>query len=78
MSKLSPAAQAVWVAFKEAPMCAENKLVAALRAASDQVVPESREHHPTTFDEKHRKVSAFNVRNQLLAIADELEGAGND
>ena len=36
MTELSPTAQAVLDAFKEAPMCAENKLAAALRVAADQ------------------------------------------
>ena len=34
---LSPAAQAVGTAFNEAPIYAEVKLAAALRAAADQV-----------------------------------------
>jgi|GEM_PF-2291816 hypothetical protein len=32
---LSPSAQLIWDAFCGAPICAENKLAAALRAAAD-------------------------------------------
>ena len=70
MSKLSPAAQAVWVAFKEAPMCAENKLVAALRAVADANVYEF-------ADEGGWHSRVIDV-DDIYAIADELEGAGND
>lgn len=48
-------------------------LAAAFRAAADQVVPEHREHHPNTLDERYRKVSVFDIRNKMLAIAAELE-----
>jgi hypothetical protein len=78
MTKLSPAALAVMDAVvKVYPAFPDEVAAAALRAAAYQVVPESREHYPATFDERHRKVSAFDVRNQLLAIANELGGAGN-
>jgi len=77
---LSPAAQAVMDAFLgdseytglQMDDMREN-VAAALRAAIDQVVPEYREHYPTTLDERHRKVSAFDVRDRYLAIAAELE-----
>ena len=86
MTDLSPAAQAV----RDAALATYDKsipkddnlwaldrasVVAALRAAADQAVPEYREHYPATLDERYRKVSAFDVRNRLLAIAAELEGA---
>jgi hypothetical protein len=43
-----------------------------LRTITDLIVPEHRENHPNTLDERYRKISAFNLRNQLLAIAAEL------
>lgn len=64
--RLSPAAQAVWKAFNqdEAGVFVDygDKLAAALRAAADQVVPES------CFE------SDDAIRVALLAIAAELEG----
>jgi hypothetical protein len=36
-------------------------------------VPEHREHHPNTLDERYRKVSVFDIRNRFLAIAAELD-----
>lgn len=73
MTKLSPAAQAVLGAAMGS-RGGRFRVIAAIRAAVDQVVPEHREHHPATLDERHRKVSAFSVRDQFLAIATELEG----
>lgn len=71
---LSPQARAVLHAIAEiSPAPAGEIAAAALRAALDLVVPETREHHPSTLDEKYRKVTAFNVRDQFLAIAYELE-----
>ena len=81
---LSPAAQAVLSAFGKYPLhgdhIAENlmhgALPAALRAAADQVVPE-----PDDIDKGSLSLAAIRyrckVRDQLLAIAAELE-AGND
>ena len=72
---LSPAAQAVMDAainVAESPD-AEAIAAAVLRAAVDQVVPATREHYPATIDERYRKVSAFDVRNQFFAIATELK-----
>jgi|DEB0MinimDraft_6_1074348.scaffolds.fasta_scaffold31344_2 hypothetical protein len=67
MSELSPAAQAVLDAYRGRW---DYDLAAALRAAVDQVVPEM----PTPWNSTLTpKVSAENVRAQLLAIADELE-----
>jgi hypothetical protein len=73
---LSPAAQAV----RHAGICAgpelEGRIAAALRAAADQVVPE-----PGDIDKRSLSLAAIRnrckVRDQLLAIAAELEG-GND
>ena len=73
MTKLSPAAQAVLDATGRKTWWRNDDIAAALRAAADQVVPEYREHHPATFDEQHRKVSAFDVRDRFFAIAAALE-----
>ena len=62
MTNLSPAAQAVWDAFDQDAQ--EREAVAAvLRAAIDQVVPETTGISYTKQD----------IRAALLAIADELE-----
>jgi hypothetical protein len=82
--ELSPAAQAVldaafsayWSAEQEAPNDAHVIAAAALKAAADQVVPE-----PSDIDKGSFSLAAIRnrckVRDQLLAIAAELEG-GND
>jgi hypothetical protein len=81
MTNLSPAAQAVLdAAFTLADnldrdVTEAEMIAAALRAAADQVVPEHREHYPNTLDERYRKVSVFDMRNQFLAIAAELRSA---
>jgi len=67
MSKLSPAAEAVLDAvhdvIPDTSFAEVRAVAAALRAAADQVVP-TPEH-----------LLEFGIRKQLLAIADELEGA---
>ena len=79
MTKLSGRTQAVLDAYWNCPWDPDlqvedrHAIAAALRAAVDQVVPEHREHYPVTLDERHRKMSVFDVRNQFLAIAGELE-----
>ena len=76
MTDLSPAAQAILDACAQAfDQCGTTAqgLAAALEAAANQVVPETREHYPATVDERYRRVSAFDVRNQFFAIAAELE-----
>ena len=79
MKNLSDAAQEVfWAYNREASGKPDDHhmleaIAAALRAAADQVVPEHREHYPNTLDERHRKISAFNLRDQFQAIAAELE-----
>jgi hypothetical protein len=80
MIELSPQAQAVYDAYcKEAdnPYYYERSgLVAALRAAADQVVPEESLYegdHRWEMERDTRQAS----RKKLLAIAAELEG-GND
>jgi hypothetical protein len=82
MSELSPA-QKVLAAFNERhELCGpfdddwvEQCLAAALRAAADQVVPKE---WPTIedYNEYEQGVAAAHIkyRNQILAIADELEG----
>jgi hypothetical protein len=78
---LSPAARAVLDAFTEDHFLHDWKhnhyntdaLAAALRAAADQVVPE-----PDDIDKGSLSLAAIRnrckVRDQLLAIAAELEG----
>ena len=74
MTNLSPAAQAVLDGFRAVPTLMDGPSIAgARRAVADQVVPEHREHYPNTLDERYRKVSVFDLRNQILAIAAELE-----
>jgi hypothetical protein len=83
-NSLSPAAQAVldavasqmeggWVSPEFIPYEA-RKIAAALRAAADQVVPKE---WPTIedYNEYEQGVAAAHIkhRNQILAIADELE-----
>jgi len=82
MTELSPAAQAVFDAINkeldEAPwdltVIAGSAAAAALRAAADQVVPKE---WPTIedYNEYEQGVAAAHIkhRNQMLAIADELE-----
>ena len=65
MTDLSPAAEAVLNAYENSPrngffLGEQKALAAALRAAADQVVPESWRLHQY-------------VRHELLAIAAELE-----
>ncbi len=85
---LSPAAQAVWNAYLDnsewdASQCELDAIAAALRAAADQVVPLA-EIAPQEDLESRREAMVWGMefqtqltRNQLLAIAAELEG-GND
>ena len=77
MTKLSPAAEAIWEAFneEEAGVFVDygEKLAAALRAAADQVVPFSLE---TEFYNRNPSLTlqkAVEIRAELLAIAAELE-----
>ena len=72
---LSPAAQAVLNAFRAVPDLRDcPSIAAALRAAADQVVPE-----PSDLDKEMFSIAALRlrwvIRDQLLAIAAELEGA---
>jgi len=76
MSELSPQAQEVFWAFNRA---ASGKpydwhylpaIAAALRAAADQIVPETATPWNSTLTPL---ISASDVRSEILAIADELE-----
>jgi hypothetical protein len=79
MTELSPQAQAVLDAFGKSPLhgdyIAENlmhgALPAALRAAADQVVPETTTPWNSTLTPM---ISAREVHAKFLAIAAELEG----
>ena len=82
MPELSPAAQAVVNAaveagggYGKATPVLHARLAAALCAAADQVVPKE---WPTIedYNEYEQGVAAAHIkhRNQILAIADELEG----
>jgi hypothetical protein len=81
MTDLSPAAQAVLDAYLTAPLHNDHRMAdrlgiaAALRAAADQVAPE-----PDDIDKGSLSLAAIRnrckVRDELLAIAAELEGHG--
>jgi hypothetical protein len=82
MAELSPESQlvldAAWEeavalgAYKQYP--AHRKVLAvAIRAALEVIIPEHRENHPNTLDERYRKLSAFDTRQRFLAMATELE-----
>jgi hypothetical protein len=85
MSNLSPAAQAVLTAYNAGfkhPVAVHHKprIAAALRAAADQVVPwqpePTEESVGPTIDFGYAWAlfsKANDVRQELLAIADELE-----
>jgi len=76
-TELSPAAKAVMTAFAKASdgeyvdgewqQDDVGQLAAALRAAADQVVPD------TEYESHEVLMIAMNVRHNLFAIADELE-----
>ena len=73
MTDLSPAAQAIWVAYLDHSKIDETPadlpaLAAALRAAADQVVPAPHLPYDSCCD-----VNAAAIRAELLAIAIELE-----
>lgn len=82
MSELSPAARSVFESFNSkfdwiedgVPGTQFKAIAAALRAAADQVVPKE---WPTIedYNEYEQGVAAAHIkhRNQILAIADELE-----
>jgi hypothetical protein len=71
MTKLSPAAQAILDAYGDFEAADTDAMAAALRAATDQVVPsdaiEPRNYLPVAIE-------CQRIRAELLAIAAELEG----
>ena len=69
---LSPAAQAVLDAYRDAAIADEATAAAVLRAAADQVVPTD-----TLYARSCCKFTNDSIRNALLAIADELEALGH-
>jgi len=67
MADLSPAAQAVLDAVVSHPTFATRKrIAAALRAAADQVVPH-------TASRTDRAAQRRKIRNEFLALANELD-----
>ena len=80
MTDLSPAAQAVLTAVCDntEPVCdTQHPIAAALRAAVDQVVPKTAKPDDTFCCPPVETIVWKNLmdrRQQLLAIADELEG----
>ena len=75
MNNLSPAAQAVLNAFRAVPDLRDRpSIAAALRAAANQVVPEVKEPHSPLEYELGCYDARDDVRDQILAIADELDG----
>ena len=72
---LSPAAQAVLDAFICCPVEASNQLAlaAALRAAADQVVPRCRKPMYADSSEESAWSAQQDTRDELLAIAYQLE-----
>ena len=78
MSNLSPAAQAVLEAWSDNTLYTRDKepqaLAAALRAAADEVAPQTPESEPDDPDMlKGIWSERRTIRDELLAIADELD-----
>ena len=74
MTQLSPEAQAVLDATDYPEDWATRTRVAgAIRELLEQVLPEYRPHYPSTLDERYRKVDAWVIRDQVLAIVAQLE-----
>lgn len=71
MTDLSPLAQAVLDAYQFAPIEDELTIAAVLRAAVDKVVPPEQETPWGSVVQAH--AAELRIRNNLLAIADELE-----
>ena len=78
MTELSPAAQAILDAVQAMPIPLSDhmervSIAAALRAAADQVVPESTTHHlGEDWVRKIQREQRAAIRLELLAIANEL------
>ncbi len=83
MTDLSPAARAVWEAFRqfdEAGMHVDYdvKIAAALRAAADQVAPDDYKCFTGNLEwDAGMEARTDEIRENLLAIAAELEGAND-
>ena len=75
VTTLSPAAHAVLDAYTDAPISGRVALAAALRAAADQVVPETNGSRSELEYDLGDWDARDDVRDALLAIAAELEGA---
>jgi len=72
MAELSPAAQAILIAYWKAEEESQQEgVAAALRAAADQVVPQEAE--PLWWQPVRPSFNRQRLRRQLLAIAAELE-----
>ena len=82
MTDLSPAAQQVFWEFNRAASGKPDDrhylpaIAAALRAAADQVVPEPNDWDKDNFSTQALRLRCV-MRDQLLAIAAELEGAND-
>lgn len=80
MTELSPAAQAVWLAWQKAPVSLDieqsdrDALGAAIRAAADQVVPPALEEEFIDRNQALPLTKMVEIRRHLYAIAAELEG----
>jgi hypothetical protein len=72
MAELSPTAQAVMKAYEDSGVLRGPALAAALRAAADQVVPET-----NGMFISHAELQQEKTRDQLLAIAAELDNTNN-
>jgi hypothetical protein len=70
MTELSPAAQAVLDAYRDADIDDEATASAVLRAVVNQMVPTDELYARSCCE-----FTADSIRNALLAIADELEAA---
>ena len=80
MTPLSPAAQAIWDAWNDAyeaqgPLEDMGQpIAAALRAAADQVVPQTPTSKYQEDYESGAREAKHDARTEFLAIAAELEG----
>lgn len=71
MSELSPAAQAVLDAYRDADIADEVTAAAVLRAAVDQILP--KEPEPRWYEPVRPRFNRQCIRRRFLAIASELE-----
>ena len=72
MSELSPAAQAVLDAYRDADIDDAVTAAAVLRAAADQVITDNRLAALNSESHAEARLLLVWVRDQLLAIANEL------